>query len=208
MPDGPTIAALLLVFGPVVGAIPIANPRLLGIWSMSRDDHVATVGANRRGWRLLNAGFVLATIATTAGLGILAVAWDGAGDGRAGLLAGATAYAVGGALWCAVLAARARTTPAIADLVAAGAAAEPAETLLGAALGGLFQGFVLVTAAALVVVGLALIAGGGITPVVGWVAVITGVAGIAILVRTGDLVPALLYPCTVLVGVALLAGWA
>ena len=58
MPDSQTVAALLLVFGPLLGAVPVANPRLVRIWAMSREDHVATVGANRRGWQLLNAGFV------------------------------------------------------------------------------------------------------------------------------------------------------
>ncbi len=65
----------------------------------------------------------------------------------------------------------------------------------------------LVTAAALVVIGLALVGGGGVAAAVAWLAVITGIAAIAILLRTGDLIPALLYPCTVLIGVALLAGW-
>ena len=165
-------------------------------------------GRTGGGWRLLNAGFVLATGATSGGLWILAVAWDGAGDGRAALLAGAAAYAIGGALWCVVLAARARTTPAIADLIAAGAATEPAESLLGAAMGGVFQGFVLITASALIVIGLALVAGGGVAALIAWLAVVTGAVAIAVMVRTGDLVPALLYPCTALIGVALLAGWA
>lgn len=207
MPDGLTVAALLLVLGPLFGAIPVANPRLMRVWMMSRDDHVATVGANRRGWALLNAGFVLATVATSGGLWFLALAWDTAGEGRAGLIAGSTAYTIGGALWCVMLAARARTTPAIADLVAAGAATEPAESLLGAALGGVFQGFVLITAAALIAIGIALVVGGGVAALVAWVAVITGALALGVLVRTGDLVPAVLYPCTMLIGVALLAGW-
>jgi hypothetical protein len=208
MPDDRTIAALLLILGPVLGAIPVGNPRLVVIWSMSRDEHVATVRANRRGWRLINAGFVLATVATSAGLAILALEADGGTGVRAGLLAGATAYWFGGLLWCAVLAARARTTPAIADLVAAGSADTPAEALLGAAMEGLFQAFVLITAVALIVIGLALVAGGLVAAMVAWFAVVTAIAAIVILLRTGDLIPALLYPCTVLIGVALLAGWA
>jgi len=208
MPDGRTIAGLLLVLGPVLGLIPVANPRLMRIWSMSRDDHVTTVGANRRGWLLLNAGFGVATIATSAALGILAVGWDGGTGPRAGLTAGAIAYGIGGALWCAVLSARARTTPALADLIAAGAAREPAASLLGATLGGVFQGFVIATAAALIAIGLALAAGGGVAAVIAWLAVVTGIVAIGVLVWTGDLVPAVLYPCTVLIGIALLAGWA
>jgi hypothetical protein len=44
--------------------------------------------------------------------------------------------------------------------------------------------------------------------VIAWLAVVTGIVAIGVLVWTGDLVPAVLYPCTVLIGIALLAGWA
>jgi len=207
MPDTTTVTALLLVLGPVLGAIPVANPSLLRIWSMAPAEHRATVGAHRRAWLALNAGFVAATVTTSAGLAILALdrrPWDGSG---AALLAGGAAYAVGGVLWCVVLAARSRITPATADLLAAGAPTEPAEALVGAALGGLFQGYVLITAVALAVVGLALALGGGVAAPIAWLAVAVGAAAFALLLATGDLVPAVLYPPTILIGVALLAGW-
>ena len=132
------------------------------MWSATRDEHLATIGAHRVAWAVLNLGFGFATIATAAGLAILALAADPDGARAAALTAVALAYAVGGALWCAVLAVRARTTPALADLVRDGRPTEPGETLLGAAQGGLFAAFVVVTCAALVGLGLTLLITGGV----------------------------------------------
>ena len=102
MPDSITAAGILLVVGPLVGAIPLANPSLLGVWSATRDAHLATIGAHRTAWAVLNLGFGFATIATAAGLAILALAADPDGARAAALTAVALAYAVGGALWCAL----------------------------------------------------------------------------------------------------------
>jgi hypothetical protein len=204
--DAVAVAAWLLVAGPLVGAIPVANPALLRVWSASREDHLAIVGAHRRAWALLNAGFVLATVATTAGLAVLAGALGDDPARGAALVTGAVAYAIGGAQWCAVLAIRTRATPALADLVAAGAGTEPAEGLLGAATGGLFASFVLATSAALVVLGTTLLLGGGVAPVAAGSAVLVGALAIGVLLATGDVVPAVLYLPTVAVGAALLLG--
>ncbi len=81
---------------------------------------------------------------------------------RAVLAAAAVIYAIAGTLWCAVVAIRTRTTPALAEMVEAGTPTEPAETLLGAAIGGLFAAFTLLTGAALVALGVALALGGGV----------------------------------------------
>jgi len=40
MSDGLTVAAALLVVGPVVGAIGVANPALLRAWTAPRDEHL------------------------------------------------------------------------------------------------------------------------------------------------------------------------
>jgi hypothetical protein len=45
--DGITVAAALLVVGPVVGGISAANPILFPVWTASREDHLAIVGAHR-----------------------------------------------------------------------------------------------------------------------------------------------------------------
>jgi hypothetical protein len=207
LPESITAAGVLLVVGPLVGAIPVANPSLLRVWSASRDDHLAIIGAHRVAWAALNLGFGLATIATAAGLAILLVAADRDTARAAALAAVAIAYALGGVLWCAVLAIRARTTPALADLVREGRPTEPGETLLGAAQGGLFAAFVVVTSMALVVLGLTLLLAGGVTAAVAIATSLVGFAVVAWLLVAGDVVPAVLYLPTMLVGVALLAGW-
>ena len=208
MPDALTVGAILLVAGPVFGMLGVgSDPGLYRVWTAPREEHLAIVRARRRSWRLVNLGFVVATILTAGGLVVVAGALEvGVGD-RAGLLAIAVAYALAGGLWCAVLAIRDRTTPLLADLVAAGSPTEPAETLLGGAIGGLFWMFALVTSVVLVLLGLALLVGGGVAAPVAVIAVLVGAIGIGTLLRTGDLVPAVLYLPTLAIGIALLVGW-
>ncbi len=201
------MAGILLVVGPLVGAIPIANPSLIRVWSVSRDEHLSIIGAHRRAWAALNVGFGLATITTAAGLAILALAAVPDNARSAALTAIALAYALAGALWCAVLAIRARTTPALADLVRDGRPTEPGETLLGAAQGGLFAAFVVVTSAALAALGLVLLLDGGVAPSIAVLTALVGLATATWLLVSGDVIPAVLYLPTMLVGAALLAGW-
>lgn len=207
MTDSDRIAAVLLIAGPLLGALPVANPRLLRIWSMERDDHVRTVGAHRRAWAWLNAGFGFATVLTTAGLAIGVLGSTAGSAQAAGLVLAWVAYALGGALWLAVLAIRTRTTPAMADLAARGAAAGPAETLVGELGSGLFAAFVVLTSVALVVLGATFLVTGGLALPVAVVIALGGVGCLGWLVATGDVIPAVLYLPTMLLGIALLAGW-
>lgn len=207
MNDGVTVAAVLLVVGPVVGGVAASNPALFPVWAAPREKHLALVGAHRRAWVAINAGFMVATVVTAAALAILVGAVDVAAGPRAVLTAVAVAYAIAGALWCAVLAVRTRTTPALAALVAAGASTEPAETLLGAALGGLFAAFILATTAALVVFGATLAGSGLIVAPVAWFNTLISAVVLLGYLRSGDAVPAVLYLPTLLVGLALLLGW-
>ncbi len=165
------------------------------------------IRAHRHAWTLINAGFTVATLVTAAGLAVLAGTVDVADGPRAVLAAAAVVYAMAGVLWCAVLAVRAWTSPALAGMVAAGTPTEPAETLLGAALGGLFAAFTLATGAALVVLGLTLALSGGIAAPVAWLATLISAVVIVAFLATGDAVPAVLYLPTLLVGLALLLGW-
>lgn len=207
MTEGLTAAAVLLVLGPVVGGVAGSNPALFRVWFVPRDEHLALVRAHRRAWMAINAGFTLATVVTAAGLAVLAGAVDVAAGPRAVLATVAVVYGIAGALWCVVLAVRTRTTLALAALVAAGASTEPAETLIGAALGGLFAAFTLATGAALVVLGITLALSGGIAVSVAWLATLIPAVVIAGFLATGDAVPAVLYLPTLLVGLALLLGW-
>jgi hypothetical protein len=207
MNDELLAAAALLVAGSGLAWLSAMNPALFRYWSAPREDGLAIVRAHRLAWTLLNSGFIVATVVTAAGLVLLALALGGDAFRSAALVAVAVAYVMGGTLWCADLAIRIRTTPALADLVARGAPTEPAEALLGAATTGLFTAFTLVTAVALVVLGLTLaIAGGVALPVALLGAVIAGIVIVTHLV-TGDSVPAILYLPTLFIGVALLLGW-
>lgn len=155
----------------------------------------------------INAGFFISTVLTAAGLAVLAGAIDVDAGPRAFLAAAAVVYAIAGALWCVVLAIRTRTTPALAEMVAAGTPTEPAETLLGSAIGGLFAAFTLTTGAALVALGLTFVLSGGVAAPVAWLATLIAAAVIAGFLASGNAVPAVLYLPTLLVGLALLLGW-
>ncbi len=207
MTDGVTAAALLLVVGPLIGAVSASNPILFPVWSAPRAEHLAIVGAHRRAWMLLNAGFFLATVVTCAGLAALAASLTGDAVRTAALIAETVVYALAGTLWCAVVAIRTRTTPALADLVASGASTEPAETLLGAATGGLFAAFTLATGADLIAVGLTLALAGGIAAPMALLAALVAAIVVAAFLASGDAVPAVLYVPTLLIGIALLLGW-
>lgn len=67
MTDGLTAGAVLLVAGPVAGAVALSNPALLRVWSAPRDEHLALVRAHRRAWTAINAGLTVATVVTAAG---------------------------------------------------------------------------------------------------------------------------------------------
>ena len=207
MTEGLTAAAVLLVAGPVAGAIGLTHPALYSVWSAPREKHLALVRAHRRAWVAINSGLTVATVVTAAGLAVLAGAVDVAAGPRAVLTAVAVVYAIAGALWCAVLAVRTRTTPALAELVAAGAPTEPAENLLGATLGGLFGAFILATSAALVALGLTLAGSGVIAAPLAWLATLIPALVLLSYLRSGDAIPGVLYLPTLLVGLALLLGW-
>ncbi|HKF85330.1 MAG TPA: hypothetical protein VKB30_06055 [Candidatus Limnocylindrales bacterium] len=198
-----TLAGWVLVAGTVIGLAPVGNPSLLRIWLVPRAEHIAIVAAHRRGWYVLNGAFASATVATTAALAMLALVVESRDAARAGLIAGTAGYAVGGVLWCAMLAIRSRVTPALAGR----GDPDPAARLLEEAQGGLFAAYVLMTAVALVVIGLALAVGGGVSVVVAGLAILVGVGALVLQLATGDLVPAVLYLPTLAIGIALLAGW-
>jgi hypothetical protein len=206
--DATTIAGALLVVGPVVGAIPIAHPALVRVWAGPRERYLAIIGEHRRAWYVLNAGFSLATISTAAGLGILAAASDVTTARGAWLIAVAVAYALGGVQWLAMLAIRAVRDPLLADMVAQERPTEPAESLLGAATSGLFAAFVYTTALTLIALAAVLGLAGGVAAPVAVVAGAVAALVLAVQLRTGDCIPAILYVPSLVVGVALLAGWA
>jgi hypothetical protein len=182
-------------------------PPFFRVWLVGREEHLAMVAAHPLAWRMVNLGFVVAATLTTAGLAIVVGRLDLADGPRAIFGAAVVTYAIGGVLWCVVLAIRNRTTPQLAAMVAAGRSTEPAEALLGAALGGLFVAFVWTTSLAILAITAALTLGGSVgLPVAAIAALVTALA-LGGQIRTGDTIPAVLYVPTLLLGLALLAGW-
>lgn len=208
MPDALAVAAVLMVAGPAIGTACLTYPPFVRVWTVGREEHLALVAAHPVAWRAANVGFTLATVLTAAGLFVLADSVS-VGDGpRAVLIAGAVAYAIAGSLWCAILAIRTRTTPAIAAMVATGSQTEPAETLLASVIGGMYQAFLLMTGCALVGIGLVLGLSGGAASSAGWLAAIIAALAVARHATSGDVIPAVIYIPTLLVGLALLlVGW-
>ena len=207
MSDDIRIAAALLVAGPVIAALCLTYPPFFRVWLVGRDEHLAMVAAHPMAWRMVNLGFVVATVLTAAGLGLLAWRLDMTDGPAAILAAAAVAYTIGGALWCVLLTVRNRTTPQLAALVAAGRPTEPAESLLGAALGGLFAGFVWTTGLAILAVSAALAMDGSVGSPIAVIAALAALVALGGQLLTGDTIPAILYVPTLLLGIALLAGW-
>lgn len=208
MPEALSLAAVLLVAGPAIGTACLAYPPFVRVWTVPREEHLALVAAHPVAWRIANVGFTVATVLTAAGLFVLAGSATADEGPTAALIAGAVAYAIAGSLWCAILAIRTRTTPAIAAMVAAGSQTEPAETLLGSVIGGLYASFLLTTGAALIAIGSALALAGGAASPAGWLAAIIASLAVARHATSGDVIPAVIYIPTLLVGLALLlVGW-
>jgi hypothetical protein len=206
MPDERLAAGLLLVLGPVLALIPVGYPPLIRIWMAPREVHLATVAAHRRAWAMLNAGFGTATISTASGLTLLREAGSATGM-RPWLEVVPVGYVMGGVLWLAVLAIRTRTTPLVADDSGIGALAE-SDRMLGAATGGLFAAFTVITSVTLIVLGAGVATGGSpLAIAVGAVATLVAAIALVSQLRTGDSIPAVLYVPSLVVGVAVLAGW-
>ncbi len=210
MPDERTVAGLLLVAGPLLGLLGFYDTGLYRVWGAPREEHLSTVAAHRRGWQAINAGFIAATAFSVAGLVAVvasAAGSEGTGAGPMAILLGATVlYALAGAMWSTMLAIRTRTTPALAAMVAAGRPTEPAESILGAATGGLFAVYAIGTGVALAGIGIGAAAAGVLAMVVGGLVAISGGLVILWYLRAGDVIPAVLYIPTLVLGVALLGG--
>jgi hypothetical protein len=208
MPDALTIAGILLVAGPALGTLCLFYPPFFRVWTVEREEHLALVAAHGFAWTMANVGFATATVLTAGGLAVFAGSVGDDGGPRAVLTGAAVAYVIAGTLWCVVLGARNRVTPALARMVAVGSPTEPAETLLGNAIGGMFEAFMVITEGALIAIGVTLALDGGIAAPVAWVATLIAVLALAGTVRSGATIPAVIYLPTLLVGIALLAGWA
>src|SRR3990172_3744873 len=120
MNDSLTVAATLLVVGPIVATAGLARPALFRAWTAPREEP-------RAGW------------------------------------------------------------------VAAGPPTDPAETLIGAAIGGLFTAFMLVTSASLVAIGLTLTLSGGVAAPVPSLATLIAAGAFVGSTPPREVIPAVIY---------------
>ena len=207
MSDVLVFAGALLVAGPAIGTVCLFYPPLWRVWTVPREEHLALVAGHRLAWTMVNVGFTAATVLTAGGLVVLAGSVDVDARAKATLIAGVMAYAIAGTLWCAVLAIRTRTTPALAALVAAGTPTEPVETMIASVNGGLFASFTTMTGVALVAICATLALTGVVAAPLAWLAVLFAASAVAGFLVFGDMMPFVLYIPTLLVGAALLLGW-
>lgn len=201
-----TAIGWLLVGGTLIGLAMVGHPALIRIWNMPREQHVAAVAAHRTVWALLNAGFVLATVTTAGAIIAMSVTIYAGADWSAIMLASGVAYAIGGVLWCVVLAIRTRTTPLLHELGPESYSGQPVR-VLDAITTGLFDAFVVICSLGIAALGLVLLLAGGVSVAICIIAIVVGIGCLAWLLIAGDVVPAVLYVPTLLLGIALLANW-
>ena len=91
--------------------------------------------------------------------------------------------------------------------MAAATPTEPAESILGSALSGLFEAFMLMTCGALIAIGITLALGGGVAAPVAWLTTLIPAAVLVGMIAGRDMLPAFIYPPTLILGIALLLGW-
>jgi hypothetical protein len=204
--EGATFAGLLLAGAGLAGVILVGPTAFVppAIWNGPQVVALKLIAEHPRIWRVANAGFVIATVMTTAGLFVLP---DVVGAGGAPLAtAAAVTFALAASLWLVTLAIRLAVTPAVASTFVAGGTIDPAYgplTQLGHAM---FVAFIFIGSASLVALGVALVLGGALAAVLGWVVAIAGLLIIGSYLWFGDTLPAFVYMPTTAIGIALLVS--
>jgi hypothetical protein len=199
-------AGLLLGAGGVASGVLVATSLAVSpaIWNGPEEAALRLIAAHGRIWRTANVGFALATILTAAGLFVVT---DVVGRQGATLaIAAAVAYALAGTLWLVTLAIRLSITPGVASAFVAEGAVDPAFATLGRLSSAMFTAFIFVGAGALVLLGAAILYGGVITAILGWITAMAGLAIVASYLWFGDTLPAFIYMPTTAIGIALLVS--
>lgn len=199
-------AGLLLGAGGLGSGILVATSLAVSpaIWNGPEEAALRLIAAHARIWRTANVGFALATVLTAAGL---FVTTDVVGQQGAVLaVAAAVAYALAGTLWLVTLAIRLSITPGVAAAFVAEGTVDPAFAPLGRLSSAMFTAFIFMGAGALVILGAAILYGGVIASVLGWITAVAGVAIAASYLWFGDTLPAFIYMPTTAIGIALLVA--
>jgi len=200
-----SIAGVVLVLAAVCFLVGAANPRLFALWTASDEVQLRMISADPRTWELTNALFAIATVLTAAGL---TAAPDALGSAGAGLARIAVAsYGIAAVLWLASIVFRLVVTPAAAAAFVATGRLETGYEVGSRWSGGLFTLFTMTAGSALVVLGIAVIVGGALPPLLGWFSIVIGAVIVAGYLIAGDMPPFVAYLPTGALGIAmLLAG--
>jgi hypothetical protein len=204
--EGARFAGLLLAAGGIGGGVLVATSLAVSpaIWNGPEEAALRLIAAHSRIWRVANVGFVVATVLTAAGLFVIT---DAVGDQGAMLAAAAAvAFALAGTLWLVTLAIRISITPGVASAFVADGMVDPAFAPLGRLGSAMFTAFIFVGAGALVALGGAILYGGAIAAILGWITAIAGLAIVVSYLWFGDTLPAFIYMPTTAIGIALLVA--
>lgn len=198
------LAGILLAGAGLVGVVLVGPTAFIppAIWTGPQGVSLRLIAEHRRRWRVANAGFIVATILTSAGLFVLPSVVGTKGSSLA--TAAAVAFALAGGLWLVTLAIRISVTPSVAAGYLASGVVDPAFAPLAKLGSALFIAFVTIGSAALVPLGGAIILGGVLGDGIGWGVALAGIAIVASYLRFGDTLPAFVYMPTTAVGIALL----
>lgn len=199
------LAGGALALGALCFLVGAANPRVFRVWTSGQDIQFRVIHAHRRSWQATNQLFAIATVLTAAGLTLIP---DLVGPGGADLARIAVAaYDFGAVLWLASLAFRLVVTPIAAAEFARSGAAEAGYTVVSRWSDGLFAIFTVVTGSSLAILGIAIVAGGVLPALVGWLSILLGVVIAGGYIAAGDMPPFVAYLPTGVLGIAmLLAG--
>jgi hypothetical protein len=199
-----TFAGLLLAGAGAAGVILVGPTAFVppAIWNGSQDVALKLIAEHPVIWRVANAGFVIATVMTAAGLFALPDVVGSRGTPFA--TAAAVTFALAASLWIVTLAIRLTITPAVASTFVSDGTIDPAYGPLTRLGDALFVAFIFIGSASVVALGAALVLGGALSAVVGWAVAIAGLLIIGSYVWFGDTLPAFIYVPTIATGIALL----
>ena len=201
--QGARFAGLLLAGGGLflvllVGPSAFVPP---AIWTGPRDASLRLVAEHAVVWRSANVGFALATTLTAAGLVLVPGLVGDRGSSLA--WAAAVAFLLAAAPWLLILSIRLVITPAVAAGFAAEGTLDPEFISIDRLSGALFPAFMLIASGSIVALGAAVVAGGSLSPVLGWACVVAGVVFGGGYLLLGDMLPAFVYLPTTAVGITL-----
>lgn len=196
------VAGAALTLGAVLFLAGAANPRLFAVWTAGEEVQLRLIDAHRRSWEVTNLLFAIATVLTVAGLSVTP---DIIGPGGAALARIAVAaYGMGAVLWLAAIVFRLAVTPAAASAFARSGTSEAGYAAASRWSGGLFASFTVTAGSSLVVLGMAVLAGGALPALVGWFTIVIGVVIVGGYLIARDMPPFVVYLPTGALGIAIL----